>query len=137
MTRIWPLVLLLAISASVSAGDVYEWTDANGVRHFSDQPPPDRKKAKRVVVKGGVTTNQPVEEPEKAGGEGPALAAAAGYSPDDIKRNCDIARTNLKIAEGRRLPVDAGGRPLDPDAARQRQEQIDKANQQIKLFCSN
>ena len=56
---------------------------------------------------------------------------------DDIKRNCEIARGNLSASEGRQVPVDADGFPVDLDAAKERQSQIDKANQQIKLFCTN
>ena len=138
MKRTWPLLLLLATAVPVMAGDMYEWTDANGVRHFSDSPPPGGVKGKRITVKGGITSNEPVEQQDAASAnDGPALAAAAGYAPEDIKRNCDIARANLASAEGQRLPLDSDGYPLDLDAAKARQSQIDKANQQIKLFCSN
>lgn len=130
--------LLLLLAAPAFAGEMYSWTDANGVKHFSDSPPPKSVKAERLQVRGGVTTAAPAEDEEadkdKAGG--PAMAAAAGYSAEDIKRNCSIAKQNLATIEANKLPVDAEGYPLDLDAAKHRQGQLDKANQQIKLFCT-
>jgi hypothetical protein len=139
MKRNWLLLALLTLTVPVAAAEMYSWTDANGTKHFSDSPPPASVKAQRVKVKGGLTSNEPVEDPAakadagKSGG--PALAAAAGYSPEDIKRNCDIARQNLGVAEGTKIATDAQGYPTDLDAVKTRQSQIEKANQQIKLFC--
>jgi len=31
--------LLLALSASANAGQIYKWVDAQGVTHFGEQPP--------------------------------------------------------------------------------------------------
>lgn len=137
MKRSWPLLVLLVACLPAMAADMYSWTDANGVRHFSDSPPPASAKAQKIKFKGGVTSNEAAEPAEPAKDSGPSLAAAAGYSTDDIKRNCEIARGNLSASEGRQVPVDADGFPVDLDAAKERQSQIDKANQQIKLFCSN
>jgi hypothetical protein len=134
----WLLLALLTLAVPAAATEMYSWTDANGTKHFSDSPPPASVKAQRVKVKGGVTSNEPVEDPAKADAAksaGPALAAAAGYSPEDIKRNCDIAKQNRGVAEGSKIAVDAQGYPTDLDAVKTRQAQIEKANQQIKLFC--
>jgi len=141
MKRNWLLLALLTLTLTVpaAAAEMYSWTDANGTKHFSDSPPPSSVKAQRVKVKGGLTSNEPVEDPaakaDAAKSGGPALAAAAGYSQDDIKRNCDIARQNLGVAEGTKIATDAQGYPTDLDAVKTRQSQIEKANQQIKLFC--
>ncbi|HEY6943240.1 DUF4124 domain-containing protein [Dokdonella sp.] len=135
----WLLLALLATSVPVAAGEMYSWTDANGTKHFSDSPPPASVKAQKLKMKGGVTSNESTEEQAPAAetkSGGPALAAAAGYAAEDIKRNCEIARQNLGVAEGRKIPVDAQGYPTDLDAAKSRQQEIDKANQQIKLFCT-
>ena len=138
MKRSWPLLVLLAACLPALAADMYSWTDANGVRHFSDSPPPASAKAQKIRLKGGVASEEAAPaEGETAKDGGPALAAAAGYSADDIKRNCQIARSNLSAIEGQQLAVDADGFPVDLDAAKARQDQIEKSNQQIKLFCSN
>ena len=133
------IAVLLLLAAPAFAGEMYSWTDANGVKHFSDSPPPKSVKAEKLHVRGGVTTSSPAED-EAAAAEkaaGPAMAAAAGYSAEDIKRNCAIARQNLATLEANKPAVDAEGYPLDLDAAKHRQAQLDKANQQIKLFCTS
>ncbi len=139
----WVLLVLLAIglSAAAAAAEMYTWTDANGVKHFSDSPPPASvTKSQKLKLKGGVTTGDEAEEAQKdqtAKAAGPALAAAAGYSPDDIKRNCEVARKNQIALELQKPAVDAEGYPVDLDAAKNHQAQVDKASQQIKLFCGN
>jgi hypothetical protein len=143
MKRTWLLLVLLTFGLPATATEMYSWTDANGVKHFSDSPPPTNvTKAQRLKLKGGVTTgdnpqNVLNEKDEAAKSAGPALAAAAGYAPDDIKRNCEIARKNQTNLEGQKLPVDAEGYPTDLEAAKTRQAQIDKAVQQVKLFCAS
>src|SRR5690606_26266202 len=137
MKRSWPLLVLLAACLPAMAADMYSWTDASGARHFSDSPPPASAKAQKIKFKGGVTSNEEAEPAEPGAEPGPSLAAAAGYSAEDIKRNCEIARGNLSGLEGQKVTLDADGFPVDLDAAKSRQEQIDKANQQIKLFCTN
>ena len=96
---------------------------------------PERKIGPLCGAPIGVTTSAPAEDEKDAADTGPAMAAAAGYAPADIKRNCDIAKRNLTTLEGQKPAVDADGYPVDLDAAKAHQAQIDKANQQIKLFC--
>ena len=135
MKTCW-IALTLLLAAPAFAAEMYSWTDANGVKHFSDSPPPKAVKAQKLRVKGGVTTSAPAEDEKDAADTGPAMAAAAGYAPADIKRNCDIAKQYLTTLEGQKPAVDADGYPVDLDAAKAHQAQIDKANQQIRLFCA-
>jgi hypothetical protein len=139
MTRPWLLLVVLCFGLPAGATDMYSWTDANGVKHFSDSPPPASvTKSQKLKVKGGVTTadQDAAQDAPPAKDSGPALAAAAGYSPDDIKRNCDIAKKNRDTLDAQKPKLDANGEPTDVDAARNHQSQMDKANQQIKLFCT-
>jgi hypothetical protein len=146
------LLVLLAASATASAAtQVYSWTDANGVKHFSDSPPPAHVTATKIKVRGQLTTGTPAEADASTGasGEGaaadtpapknsgPSLAAAAGYAPEDIRRNCEIARQNLATIDKQPVPTDANGTPLDAKQAENHDRQLDKANQQIKLFCGS
>lgn len=39
-TRSAMLVVIASLSAPVAADQIYRWTDANGLIHFSSQPPP-------------------------------------------------------------------------------------------------
>jgi hypothetical protein len=141
MKRNWLLLVLLTVGIPAAAGEMYSWTDANGVKHFSDSPPPASvTKAQKLKLKGGVTTGDDAVDPQKeqaTKNAGPALAAAAGYSPDDIKRNCEIARKNQSSLDAHKPPLDAEGYPVDLDGAKAYQVQVDKASQQIKLFCTN
>ena len=99
------LLLLLAVAGPLAAQQVYTWTDANGVKHFSDEPPPASvKDTKKVIVRGGVTSTEDANKPaDEAAGKGPGMAAAAGYSAEDIKRNCATAQRMDTISSSRAL----------------------------------
>ena len=138
----WLLLALLTVGLPAAAGEMYSWTDANGVKHFSDSPPPASvTKAQKLKLKGGVTTGDAADEAalkeQTAKNSGPALAAAAGYAPEDIKHNCEIARKNQTTLDSQKPALDAEGYPVDLDAAKSHQAMVDKAAQQVKLFCSN
>jgi hypothetical protein len=130
--RLLLLVLFCLGAAPAGAQQVYSWTDANGTKHFSDTPPPpNTASAKKLMVQNGVTSEQ--ADPQAADGaakQGPAMAAAAGYSSDDIKRNCEVARKNLDVYNASK-PAEGS----DPEAQVKYQENINKAQAQIKLFC--
>ena len=133
------IVLALFFATPAFAAEMYSWTDANGVKHFSDSPPPANvANAHKLKVSGGVTTTSAPDADKapdaKAGG--PSLAAAAGYSPEDIRHNCDIANKNLTTLGAQKVALNAEGDPVDAAAAKVHQDQVDKANQQIKLFCA-
>ena len=36
----WIFIVILGLGPSVEAGEIYEWIDQDGVRHFTDGPPP-------------------------------------------------------------------------------------------------
>jgi hypothetical protein len=126
------LTLICLSAVPASAQQVYSWTDANGTKHFSDTPPPpNTKSAKKLIVQGGVTSEQ--AETEAAASEtkeGPAMAAAAGYSSEDITRNCAAARQNLDAYNAVKPDEDA-----EPQVKVDYQENVNKAMAQIKLFC--
>lgn len=44
----WLIILLILWSGFPAAAEVYHWTDANGVRHYSNTPPP--KGAEAIVL---------------------------------------------------------------------------------------
>lgn len=124
------LVVCLGVGVTpVGAQQVYSWTDANGVKHFSDTPPADPKAAKKLNVHNGVTSAEEEAAPAETK-EGPKLAAAAGYSAEDIKRNCEIARKNSESLEKSRPGEDA-----DVDMKISFQQNLGKAQDQVKLFC--
>lgn len=119
--------------APLSAQQVYTWTDANGVKHFSDTPPPANVKESKKV---NVTTSAASEDEGSseaaaaAPKEGPTMAAAAGYSAEDIKRNCDVAKKNADVLEKSR-PAEGA----DADVQIAFQQNLNKVQSQVKLFC--
>ena len=141
MKQSWLLLAVLVVAFPAAATEMYSWTDAHGVKHFSDSPPPANvTKAQKLKVKGGLTTSSAAEEESADAATmsaGPALAAAAGYSAEDIQRNCTIARKNLDALDAQQPALDADGNPVDAEAAIARQAQIDKAKQQTTLFCAS
>ncbi|HPG94017.1 MAG: DUF4124 domain-containing protein [Dokdonella sp.] len=127
------LILLCLAAAPAGAQQVYSWTDANGTKHFSDTPPPpNTTSAKKLVVRGGVTSAEEDAAAKIEGEpkEGPKMAAAAGYSEADIKRNCAAAQKNLTTFEASKPGDDA-----DADDQARYQADLSKVQDQIKLFC--
>lgn len=125
------LCLVAATALPTLAAGMYSWVDANGVKHYSDQPPPpkarDAKKL-RLAGKGDpIDTAMPSETVKPS--EGQAMARAAGYEEQDIKRNCEVASKNL-IALTSAAPLPEGS-----EAANNRQQSVVKAQSQVKLFC--
>ena len=45
------VILLVAALAATPAGAIYKWVDEKGVTHFSQDPPPDGRKATKVEPK--------------------------------------------------------------------------------------
>lgn len=131
--RLSILVLLLAVAGPLAAQQVYTWTDANGVKHFSDAPPPpNTKDTKKVIVRGGVTSTEAEAAPavDDAAKKGPGMAAAAGYSAEDITRNCQTAQRNLDTLTKSKPTAEA-----DVEVQVEYQERVGKVQQQIALFC--
>ncbi len=60
------LMLQLSFSFQAIAKDVYQWTDKNGVIHFSDSPPADDKAAKHFSI---AKPNSAPPSPEYGTGE--------------------------------------------------------------------
>lgn len=136
----WLLCAILSPALAFAAADMYSWTDANGVKHFSDSPPPASvRNAQKISVHGGVTAS--AEKPTDADanvaatGSGPGMAAAAGYSPEAIQRNCEAARRNRAAAQAHQNDLRQAGPQADAQAIAADQTEIDKAEQQIQLFC--
>lgn len=123
---------LALLSSPAMAAGMYSWVDANGVKHYSDQPPPPKvKDAKKLKMSGN---SGPLAEPPEASqptppAAGQAMARAAGYEDQDIKRNCEIATKNLSAL------TSAAPLPEGSEGAVTRQQSIDKTQGQVKLFC--
>ncbi len=143
-------LVLLALSCFVVGAyaadqQIYKWTDAAGVVHFSDAPPPkDAQNVQLMRVSGSdrphsVDTSENSEPGSKpadandANANGGNAAAAPG---DANAKACATARNNLDLLNSK-MPVSvtgADGKPLPLDD-KARQAQIAAANANIALYC--
>src|SRR5882724_5263457 len=139
---------LLCMVASVDAAQaqVYKWTDAAGVVHYSDAPPPqDTPKVETMHVSGGDHSHPTAAESSATAeaGDAPKTAATANTpaapnaplpdTPDNRVQLCERARQNLELLQSKYpvgLDAAGNGKPqvLD-DAARK--IQVEKAQQNI------
>ncbi len=107
----WGLLFALA-AAGATAEAVYKWTDAEGVTHFSAQPPADRQ-AQQIQVEAPPPTGAAgaKEQPGKAADDGRPKDPAeglAGPSAEELARqeeqrrqNCETAKRNLETLKTR------------------------------------
>jgi len=137
------LLGLLACGLSLpalAADKVYKWKDANGIVHFTDQPPPKGTEFDSVQVKGAPATAPTNAEkgdqadPGKAADEA-AAAATAAATPN--KQQCDEAKTQVGQLSG---PGDVATTDKDGKAVRLNKE--DRANElavaraKVQTYCS-
>ena len=148
--RLLLLVLLLAASLpALASTQVYSWTDANGVKHFTDSPPPPSVNAQKLKVRGSVTTeDQTPETPAEPAGDaakptGPTPAAvqpiarSLSDSPENRAKQCQTAKKNLEILQGD-YPVNGltgndGKAQLLDDAARK--QAVARTQEQVTFYC--
>jgi len=134
--------LLLALSSSVMAGQVYKWVDAQGVTHFGAQPPQGQ---------AAETLNTAVAQPKPAAAESTVPDKSGESKQRDIDRKvkqqvaeqeaerqryCTTLRTNLaQLQNNPRVRVEeAGGtRRLNEE---ERQQRIGETKQKIADTCS-
>lgn len=126
-------LLFVAIACAAGcahAGDLYRWTDAQGVAHFSDTPPPQSqvnpaqvKVDKNKISDADSTLNAPPKsgstQDNNAAQNAPAPAAPrnnATTAAVDSNRMCDQARTNVQLLQGSYPVADASGKLLDDKA---------------------
>ncbi|MDP2245393.1 DUF4124 domain-containing protein [Pseudomonas sp.] len=135
--------LLLALSASAMAGQVYKWVDAQGGTHFSGQPPQGQQ----------ATTINTATPPPKAAETEAAAPFESAADPQQAaidekvkrevaiqeaerKKYCQSMRTNLAQLENNprvRVEVDGEVRRLSEE---QRQQRISEAKQAIVKNCT-
>lgn len=141
-----PVALLILACAAASAWSaekqqVYKWTDANGVVHFSDAPPGnDTKNVQSMRLVGGMTAAAPAAAGDTAkdapANPAPPGAVAAADTPVDLAALCKQARANLELLQSN-TPVGIAGADgkataLDDNA---RAGQIANAKLVIARYC--
>jgi len=137
MRRLLITALLLAI-VPIAVAQVYKWTDAQGVVHYTDAAPPTG------IAYKNVKTNGTVEAPVPAASPKPALPAAKPAAPGSVQdtpenrsKLCTQLQANMDLL-GKDAPLtvdDSSGNRVAVDADRRRQE-LGGAQAQYKQYCA-
>ena len=142
-TRIWLIILTIALPFSAQAKDVvYEWVDENGVTHLSSHPPAGQKAKKVNVFAGKSKANsvKPAPKATLAKQEPKEVTAPVVTKPAPVRKDpelCKQARKNLWNLKNRAhiyvQDNDTGERVLMPDD--ERQIRLEETEKQIEELC--
>jgi hypothetical protein len=133
---------LTAATAFAAQSQVYKWTDAQGVVHYSDAPPPIAQANVQQVRISGSDRPRAIESDAAAAASD---AKSADASPEKVAqatpanshdKDCATARSNLELLQSKfQVSVtssDGKAVALDDKA---RQAQIADMNAQIATYC--
>ncbi|MDX1725811.1 MAG: DUF4124 domain-containing protein [Pseudomonas sp.] len=134
--------LLLALSASAMASQVYKWVDAQGGTHFGAQPPQGQQATTINTAAPPPKTAEPTAAPIFESIADPEQTAIDEKVKREIttqeaerKKYCETVRTNLAQLENNprvRVEVDGEVRRLNEE---ERQQRISEARQAIGENC--
>lgn len=116
-------LVLAASTMGASAADIYQWTDANGVTHYSESPPPAGTQYQtRRITNAGASTQAAAAQPVPAADENP---------------QCTTARDNIELllGDGPVHQDDGSGssRELSDD---ERTSQLELARAAVRAYCT-
>lgn len=117
-------LVLAASAAGASASEIYQWTDARGVTHYSETPPPAGTPYQtRQITDTGASTR---------------AVAPAPAQPAVVNPQCSTARSNIEVLLGEG-PVqqddgDGNARELSAD---ERTNQLELARAAARAYCDD
>ncbi len=114
-------LMLLLLATPLHAATIYQWTDARGVTHYSDAPPPEGSSKVREIDHGRA-----------------AQPKAAADTPAADNAQCAQARLNLVRLQGDAevgLDANRDGKPDAPLSAADRAAQVSLAQGAIQAHC--
>jgi hypothetical protein len=138
-------LLCTVVAAHAAPTQVYKWTDANGVVHYSEAPPPPTTPKVETVHVSGDDRAHAAESADAGSGDKPKDATAANASPanaavpntpENRAKECQMARNNLTLLQSN-APVNVVGadgktQPMEDSS---RQARIEGVKDQIALLC--
>jgi molecular chaperone DnaK (HSP70) len=134
--------LLLALAAQATAGTIYRWVDANGVTHFSAQPPQGQQaQSLRLAVQPPPSSTPATQPTEDNAGEREQqdidrkVKREVAEQEAERKRYCTALRTQLAQLENNpRVRVEEAGqvRRLGED---ERQARIGETRKKLAEEC--
>jgi len=117
---------LLALSMASAALAQYVWLDANGVKQYSDVPPPASVPAKRILKAPGLSAHPSYssDAPVAAGEDSTAKAAPtiAEKNAEFMKRKIELAEQDKKTAAEAKAKADQA---KNCERAREYQQALD------------
>lgn len=115
---------VLCLAGVVTAGEVYQWKDANGVTHYSQTPPPKGQFQQRQITSHGTAAPQQTQnDASTQGAVNPQCATA--------RSNVEALTSNKSVHE-----ADADGKPGRVLGDADRANQLELANAAVKAFCN-
>ena len=144
MRRIYILLALLLVAPLASA-QVYKWTDAKGVVHYSDVPPPQgvHYKNMHMSLTGGAapaaaasTTATATPAADTGAGDAPASAQTVADNPENRAKLCAQLRQNYTLLKGSQpLTMDNAKGQKQLVSEKQRTHDMVQAQQQLQQYC--
>lgn len=134
--------LALVLSSTAMAGQIYKWVDAQGVTHFSEQPPQGQQANTVNTATPPPPTPEPkpaptfkdIADPQQAAADAKVKKEVAEQEAQRLKY-CETQRNNLAQLENNpRVRVEDGGemRRLGED---ERQQRIADSKKAITENC--
>ncbi|MDR6936459.1 DUF4124 domain-containing protein [Luteibacter sp. 3190] len=128
---------LVGFACAASAQNAYKWTDAQGVTHYSDQPPPAGRAANTIRLQG--SSEPRTDGSPSAVATSPSKAQAQALDEADAAaraRNCERARQNLTTLASGAMLVDS----TDPATAKRLQDfEVEDAKRraqgEVSTYC--
>lgn len=134
--------LALALSTTALAGQVYRWVDAQGVTHFSEQPPQGQQATTINTATPPPPSTEPKTTPTFQSIADPEQAAVDAKVKQEVaeqevqrRKYCESQRNNLAQLENNpRVRVEDGGemRRLGEE---ERQQRIAESKKAIEENC--
>lgn len=138
--RRFPRLLLIAAAATCAGAalgqTLYKWVDANGVVHYTQQPPPHGKASKFDLRSGKSESEHEAK---------PASASSSSFAADDKafrSSACQSARQDLAVLASGKMVVSGGtlaqpggvedARKLTPE---QREAARAEASKRVHDYC--
>jgi len=142
------LLIFLIVASTNAWAEVNKWVDNQGQVHYSDQPPPPDVQAKTFGSASEGSASAVAAEPtfvqqeavlkraQLAEQAAAAQAAQKQAAANTLKANCEAAQQNLRSLQSgaRIMDIKPSGERYYLDDA-QRQQRIDKAQQDISNLC--
>lgn len=140
MRRLLIAAALLLVAPLVAA-QAYKWTDAKGVVHYSDSPPPQGTNYKKVTTSGTV---EPLATPAPESSDNRETGAAApakpsqpmADTPENRTKFCSALKGNIDtLKSSSPVVAEEGGQQKLMDAD-QRKQQQSTSEAQYQHYCS-